>query len=112
MGLGLKLDRMQGVLIVDIGGGSTKISVVSRHGVVNSHFSTESGMLMDEAIMNVILEKYHIRIGRKAAETLKMALGVEWDLNRDTRICEVCGTSTITELPVKIAVTGRSLPRR
>lgn len=54
MGLGLKLDRMQGVLIVDIGGGSTKISVVSRHGVVNSHFSTESGMLMDEAIMNVI----------------------------------------------------------
>ena len=106
MGLGLKLDRMQGVLIVDIGGGSTKISVVSRHGVVNSHFSTESGMLMDEAIMNVILEKYHIRIGRKAAETLKMALGVEWDLNRDTRICEVCGISTITELPVKIAVTG------
>lgn len=106
MGLGLKLDRMQGVLIVDIGGGSTKISVVSRHGVVNSHFSTESGMLMDEAIMNVILEKYHIRIGRKAAETLKMALGVEWDLNRDTRIYEVCGISTITELPVKIAVTG------
>ena len=106
MGLGLKLDRMQGVLIVDIGGGSTKISVVSRYGVVNSHFSTESGMLMDEAIMNVILEKYHIRIGRKAAETLKMALGVEWDLNRDTRICEVCGISTITELPVKIAVTG------
>jgi rod shape-determining protein MreB len=106
MGLGLKLARMQGVLIVDIGGGSTKISVVSRHGVVNSHFSTESGMLMDEAIMNVILEKYHIRIGRKAAETLKMALGVEWDLNRDTRICEVCGISTITELPVKIAVTG------
>lgn len=47
---------MQGVLVVDIGGGSTKISVVSRHGVVNSHFSTESGMLMDEAIMNVILE--------------------------------------------------------
>ena len=72
MGLGLKLDRMQGVLIVDIGGGSTKISVVSRHGVV----------------------------------TLKMTLGVEWDLNRDTRICEVCGISTITELPVKIAVTG------
>ena len=35
-----------------------------------------------------------------------MALGVEWDLNRDTRICEVCGISTITELPVKIAVTG------
>ena len=60
MGLGLKLDRMQGVLIVDIGGGSTKISVVSRHGVVNSHFSTESGMLMDEAIMNVILEKLPI----------------------------------------------------
>lgn len=106
MGLGLKLAHMQGVLVVDIGGGSTKISVVSRHGVVRSHFSTESGILMDEAVMNAVLEKYHVRIGRKAAETLKIALGVDWDLHRDVRVCEVCGISTITELPVKIAVTG------
>lgn len=109
MGLGIKLARMQGVLIVDIGGGSTKISVVSQYGVVVNHFSTESGLLMDEAIMNAVLDKYHVRIGRKAAEMLKIALGVEWDLTGNARVCEVCGISSITGLPVKIAVSGENV---
>ncbi len=106
MGLGDSGRKREGTFVVDIGGGSTKISVVSDHGVVGSQFISVSGTSMDEEIMNVILEKYHVRIGRRAAEMLKIALGVEWDLKRDAQVCEVCGISTMSGLPVKIVVTG------
>ena len=65
MGLGLTGDNCQGAMIVDMGGGSTKVSVLSKHGIVVSHFSPESGLEMDQAIMAAIRDKYHIRIGRK-----------------------------------------------
>ena len=70
MGMGLENHQQEGTMIVDIGGGSTKISVLSKQGIVVSHFSTESGSTMDTAVLNTVRDRYHIRIGRKEAESL------------------------------------------
>ena len=109
--LGSDVDILQpeGRMIVDIGGGSTKISVLSKQGIVVSHFSTESGSTMDTAVLNTVRDRYHIRIGRKEAESLKIALGASWDLDRQPRIAETSGLSIVSGLPVKIAVTSEDI---
>lgn len=110
MGLGLADDeKREGSLIVDIGGGSSKISVLSRNGIVVSHFSNDSGTDMDRAIVSLIRERYHVRLGRKEAESLKIALGAAWDLDKAARVAETCGLSLVSGYPVKIAVTGEDI---
>ena len=109
IGAGLPISEPTGSMIVDIGGGSTKISVLSKQGIVVSHFSTESGSTMDTAVLNTVRDRYHIRIGRKEAESLKIALGASWDLDRQPRIAETSGLSIVSGLPVKIAVTSEDI---
>lgn len=111
MGMGMqKDDQLRGAMIVDIGGGSTKVSVLSRHGVVASECILDSGISMDFAILSMVMEKYHVRIGRKQAETLKIRLGAYWDLHSsENQLAEVSGISTIRGLPVKIAVSGQDV---
>ena len=109
MGLGLANGKSIGSMIVDIGGGSTKIAVLSQNGVVVSHLSYESGIEMDEAIVASIRDKYHVRIGKKEAESLKVALGASWDLDRAPKVAETCGLSIVSGYPVKMAVTGEDV---
>lgn len=109
MGMQKLLRQRAGVMIVDIGGGTTKISVSSRNGIVLSHLSGESGNEMDLAIMKTVRDKYHVKIGKKAAESVKIALGVEWDTDNIPRVAEIFGISLISGLPVKIAVTGEDI---
>ena len=109
MGLGVKTNTMKGMLIADIGGGAAKAAIVSKYGIVRSSFSNAAGLKMDEAIVNVIMDKYHVRISRKSGETLKIALGIEWDLNKTSKVHEVSGISAMTGLPVKIAVTAEDI---
>lgn len=109
MGLGFTGEGREGSMVVDLGGGSTKVSVLSKNGIVVSHFSNESGLEMDQAIMAAIRDKYHIRIGRKEAENVKMALGAAWDLDRAPRVAETFGLSLASGCPVKMAVTGEDV---
>ncbi len=109
MGLGLAKEGRVGSLVVDLGGGSTKVSVLSSNGIVVSHFGTESGLEMDQAVMAVVREKYHVRIGRKEAENLKIALGAAWDLDQAPRVAETYGLSVVSGCPMKIAVTGEDV---
>lgn len=109
MGMGLGKHPKEGTMIVDLGGGSTKIAVLSKHGIIASHFSTASGSEMDQAVLNTVREKYHILIGHKSAESLKIALGAMWDLKNGPQIAETSGMSIVSGLPVKIAVTGEDI---
>lgn len=111
MGLGVKTKDREGTFIIDAGGGATKMSIVSRHGVVSSDYSLQSGGFMDEAIINMVMEKYHVHIGRNAAEMLKIALGAMWDVDHNAQVCEVCGISAVSGLPTKIVVTGENVAR-
>lgn len=111
MGLGVKGKEQEGTLIIDAGGGATKISIVSRHGIVAGDYSLQSGNVMDEAIVRMVMEKYHVHIGRNAAEMLKIALGAQWDVDHNNQVCEVCGISAVSGLPVKLVVTGEDVAR-
>ncbi len=109
MGLGFTEEGREGSMVVDLGGGSTKVSVLSKNGIVVSHFAPESGLEMDQAIMVTVRDKYHIRIGRKEAEHVKMALGAAWDLDQAPRVAETFGLSIVSGSPVKMAVTGEDV---
>lgn len=109
MGIGLGNSRMEGVFIVDIGGGTTKIAALSRHGIINSDFLTESGSVMDRAIIAKVREKYHILIGNKTAEHLKNRLGVYWDVDKGKSGLEVSGMSISESLPAKVFITGEDV---
>ncbi|WP_296953863.1 rod shape-determining protein [uncultured Dialister sp.] len=109
MGIGIGKQPKEGTMIVDLGGGSTKIAVLSKHGIVASHFSIASGSEMDQAVLNTVRDRYHILIGRKSAESLKIALGALWDLKSGPQIAEISGLSIVSGLPVKMAVTGEDI---
>lgn len=109
MGIGLGSSGMEGVFIVDIGGGTTKIAALSRNGILSSDFLTESGSVMDRAIVLQVREKYHVLIGNKAAERLKNTLGVYWDVDKGKNGLEVCGMSLSESLPTKIYITAEDV---
>lgn len=109
MGMGVDTDRMQGAMIVDFGGGSVNVSVVSRHGIVVTDSTYEAGLAMDQAIMTRIREKYKIQLGRKIAESLKKELGILWESTGILQVGEAFGKSLETGMPVSIAVTGEDI---
>ena len=75
IGLGLPVDQPQGILIVDIGGGTTEIALISLGGVVVDRCLRIAGDEMDEAIVNFIKLKHSLLLGQASAEELKIQLG-------------------------------------
>ncbi len=106
LGMGVNTDKMQGAMVVDIGGGSANVSVVSRHGIVVTDSTYEAGLAMDQAIMLRVQEKYKVQIGRQAAEMLKKQLGLLWEASGVMQAAEAAGKSLETGLPVRVGVTG------
>jgi rod shape-determining protein MreB len=80
MGLGLSLDKSQGILMVDIGGGKTEVGVLSAGGLVVGRGIKTAGNDFDEAIINYIKMKYGLLIGKSSAEKAKIEVG-----NMDTK---------------------------
>ena len=96
LGAGLPVNRPGGNLVVDIGGGTTDIaliSLISMSGIVYSHSLRTAGNHMDEAIMNYLKRKYNLLIGERTAEQIKIEIG----------------SASPPEKPVTMEVKGRSL---
>ncbi len=75
IGLGLPIDQPQGTLIVDIGGGTTEIALISLGGIVIDRCLRVAGDEMDEALVNFIKLKYSLLLGKASAEEIKIQLG-------------------------------------
>src|SRR5574342_1040245 len=75
IGTGLPISEPSGNMIVDIGGGTTDIAVISMNGVVYSRAIRVGGDKMDEAIINYIKRKYNLLIGERTAELIKITIG-------------------------------------
>ncbi|MCJ7804751.1 rod shape-determining protein [Patescibacteria group bacterium] len=75
IGLGLPIDQPQGVLLVDIGGGTTEIALISLGGIVIDRCLRVAGDEMDEALVNFIKLKYSLLLGQASAEEIKIQLG-------------------------------------
>ena len=75
IGLGLPIDQPQGILIVDVGGGTTEIALISLGGIVIDRCLRVAGDEMDEALTNFIKLKYSLLLGQASAEEIKIQLG-------------------------------------
>jgi len=104
IGAGLPVQEPTGSMIVDIGGGTTEVAVISLGGVVASQSIRVGGDELDEAIVQYTKKEFSIAVGYRTAEEIKKALGSAWVLDRELK-AEVRGRDLVTGLPKTIDVT-------
>ena len=104
IGAGLPITEPGGNMVVDIGGGTTDVAVISLSGIVYSSSLRVAGNAMDEAITQYIKRKYNLLIGERTAESIKIELGSAYPLDEPLSR-EVRGRNLIEGIPKTITVT-------
>ena len=107
-GVGLPIAEPVGNLIVDIGGGTTDVAVISLAGVVYSHSVRTAGNAMDQMIVDHVKRKHNLLIGERTAEAIKMQIGSAFPLSNEMRM-EVRGRDLLRGLPGTITVTDSEI---
>ena len=108
IGAGLPVQEPTGNMIVDIGGGTTEVAVISLGGVVASQSARVGGDALDAAIINYIKKEYSLALGERTAEEVKMALGSAWPLEVELH-AEIRGRDLVTGLPKTIVTTTEEI---
>ncbi|MGB9073278.1 MAG: rod shape-determining protein [Terriglobales bacterium] len=103
LGAGLPVTKPGGNLVVDIGGGTTDVALISMSGIVYSRSLRIAGNHMDEAIMNYLKRKYNLLIGERTAEQIKIEIGSAYALEKPMTM-EIKGRSLIEGVPKTITV--------
>ena len=110
IGAGLPVSEPTGNMIVDIGGGTTEVAVISLGGIVVSQSIRVGGDEMDEAIIAHIKKEYKLLIGQQTAEELKLEIGSAWELSQEVS-AEVRGRDMLTGLPKTVVITSEETRR-
>jgi rod shape-determining protein MreB len=105
IGAGLPIDKPGGNLIVDIGGGTTEVAVISLSGTVYAKSVRVAGDEMDEAIVQYIKKHYSLLIGERRAEEIKIALASAVPSGAEMRTIEVKGRDLIDGIPKTIVIS-------
>jgi rod shape-determining protein MreB len=108
IGAGLPITEPAGSMIVDIGGGTTDIAVISLAGIVYSKAVRVAGNEMDEAIIQYIKKTYNLLIGERTAEQIKMELGSAYPLDERMTL-EITGRHLIEGVPKTITITDEEI---
>ncbi len=108
VGVGLPVGDPSGNMIVDIGGGTTDVAVISIDGIVYSKAVRVGGDKMDEAIMAYIKRKYNLMIGERTAEKIKIEIGSAYPLTKGESM-EVKGRDLISGIPKAIQVVDSEI---
>jgi rod shape-determining protein MreB len=108
IGADLPVWEPTGSMVVDIGGGTTEVAIISLGGIVTSKSIRVAGDEMDEAIIQYIKKKYNLMIGERTAETLKMEIGSAIPPEKE-EILDIRGRDLITGLPKTITITAREI---
>src|ERR1700686_5279264 len=103
IGAGLPVLEPGGNLVVDIGGGTTDVALISMSGIVYSRSLRIAGNHMDEAIVNYIKRKYNLLIGERTAEQIKIKIGSAYALEKPMTM-EIKGRSLIEGMPKTISI--------
>ncbi|HEX4605607.1 MAG: rod shape-determining protein [Terriglobales bacterium] len=103
IGAGLPITEPSGNMVVDIGGGTTDIAVISLSGIVYSRSVRMAGNQMDESIMNYLKRKYNLLIGERTAETIKIEIGSAYPLDKPLTM-EIKGRNLIEGVPKTITI--------
>jgi len=105
IGAGLPIAEPTGNMIVDIGGGTTEVAVISLGGIVVSQSMRVGGDEMDEAIVNHVKREYKLLIGLQTAEEIKLEVGSAWGMSDEVQ-AEVRGRDLLTGLPKTIILSS------
>ena len=98
IGAGLPITEPSGNMIIDIGGGTTEVAVISLSGVVYSNSARVGGDKMDEAIINYVKRKYNLLIGERTAERIKITIGTASPTDENESM-EVKGRDLVAGVP-------------
>ena len=105
IGCGLPVEKPCGSMVVDIGGGTTEVAIISLSGIVVSSSIRIAGNAIDDAIISYIKKEYNISIGEKTAEDIKKEIGSAI-LTDENTFYEVTGRDRVTGLPKTVRVTS------
>jgi len=105
IGAGLPINSDSGTMVVDIGGGTTEVAVISTGGIVISRSLRVAGDELDQDIIEYVRSKYNLFIGEQMAEKVKIAIGSAYPLKEEKTV-DVRGRNLITGLPEAIEISS------
>jgi len=108
IGVGLPIQEPIGNMIIDIGGGTTEIAVISLAGIVFSKSIRIGGDEMDEAIIEYLRKTYNLMIGERTAEDIKIKIGSAYPLEEEMNL-EVKGRDLVAGLPKTVSITSEEV---
>jgi rod shape-determining protein MreB and related proteins len=108
IGAGLPVHEPTGNMVVDIGGGTTEVAVISLGGIVTSQSVRIGGDELDDAIITYIKKEYSLALGERTAEEIKIALGSAYPLEEELR-AEIRGRDLVTGLPKTIVTSTEEI---
>jgi rod shape-determining protein MreB len=104
IGAGMPITEPGGNMVVDIGGGTTEVAVISLSGIVYSRSVRIAGDEMDESIVQYIRKNYNLLVGERRAEEIKIRLGSAYPMGGERRTMEVKGRDLIDGIPKTIVI--------
>ena len=110
IGAGLPIHEPIGNMVVDIGGGTTEVAVISLGGVVTSTSMRDGGDELDEAIIQFVKKEYSLLLGERTSEAIKLAVGSAFPTSEEV-IAEIKGRDMVSGLPKTIHVTSEEIRR-
>ncbi len=108
IGAGLPIMEANGNMVIDIGGGTTDIAIISLSGIVYSKSVRTGGNKMDEAIIQAIKKKYNLLVGERSAEEIKIEIGSAYPMD-DNRHMEVKGRDLVSGIPKTIVISEEEI---
>ena len=108
IGAGLPITEPSGNMIVDIGGGTTDVAVISLAGTVYSRSVRIAGNEMDDAVIQYLKRKYNLLIGERTAEQIKMEVGSAFPLKEQIKL-EIKGRDLVEGVPKNLAITDEEI---
>lgn len=108
IGAGLDITKPSGHMVIDMGGGTTDIAVISLGGIVVSRSIKVAGDKCDDAIVRYVRKKYNVMIGLRSAEEIKIKIGTAFPVEEE-KFMEVRGRNLVTGLPVNLTISSSDL---
>jgi rod shape-determining protein MreB len=108
IGVGLPVQDAAGNMIIDIGGGTTEVALISLSGIVFSRSVRVAGDELDEAIVQYIKRAYNLMVGERTAEEIKIKIGSAYPMEKETSI-EVKGRDLVAGLPKTLTLTSQEV---
>ena len=108
IGANLPVQEPSGNMVVDIGGGTTEVAVISLSGMVYSHSIRIAGDEMDEAVIQYLKRKYNLLVGERTAETIKIQAGSAYPFN-EPRKMDIKGRDLMDGIPKTLTITDSDI---